>query len=56
MAEGLELAETTVDVSKLSFTQGKEDYNTDFTKANYRVENGKVIISVNNNEVDGFSK
>ncbi len=54
MAEGLELAETTVDVSKLSFTQGKEDYNTDFTKANYRVENGKVIISVNNNEVDGL--
>lgn len=54
MAEGLELTETTVDVSKLSFTQGKEDYNTDFTKTNYRVENGKVIINVNNNEVDGL--
>lgn len=53
-AEGLELVESTVEVTKLSFTQGREDYNTDFTKANYRVEEGKIIINVNNNENEGF--
>lgn len=52
-AEGLEFSEVTVDVDKLLYTQGREDFSTDFTSANYRVEDGKVIIDIENYEEDG---
>lgn len=50
--QGLEFADVTIDVDKLLYTQGREDFNTDFTSANYRVEDGKVIINVQNNVID----
>lgn len=51
--DGLELKELFVDVTKLSYTQGKGEYNTDFSKANYRIEDSKIIINVQNEGVDG---
>jgi len=53
MQEGLELTSAYVDVNKLSYTQGREEYNSDFGEANYRLENGKVIINIENNAIDG---
>lgn len=48
----LEFAEAKVDVDKLLYTQGLEDFNSDFSDANYRVEEGKIIINVENKLID----
>jgi len=48
ICDGLEFAEATVNVNKLLYTQGREDYNISVEETNYNVENGKVIIDIEN--------
>lgn len=51
---GMVLKETEVQADKLLYTQGRQDYEIDFSETNYRVNNeNKLVINTANNEVDG---
>lgn len=50
---GMELTSVKVTSDKLAYTQGREDYNIDFSDENYRLEGNKLIINVRNDEKDG---
>lgn len=42
-----------VNVNKLSYTQGREDYEIEFSEDNYTINENQLIINVENNEKDG---
>lgn len=50
---GMEFKNVTVTSNKLAYSQGREDYNIEFSDENYKVEDNKLIINVGNNEKDG---
>lgn len=50
---GMELKTVHVEANKLCYTQGREDYDLEFSDENYKLEEQKLIISVPNNEKDG---
>ena len=50
--EGLEISNIQVEANKLSYTEGREDNNIEFSESNYRVEENKLYINVGNNEKD----
>lgn len=50
---GMELETVHVEANKLCYTQGREDYDLEFSDENYKLEEQKLIISVPNDEKDG---
>ncbi len=53
---GMEVKEVKVEAGKLGYTQGREDYEVEFGEENYRVEDNKLTINVENNAIDGILK
>lgn len=51
--EKMELHDIKVDSDKLSYTQGRADYEVEFSEDNYKINEDKLIIAVGNNEKDG---
>lgn len=51
--EGLEFFDVQVEANKLSYTEGREDNNIEFSNSNYRIEGNLLYINVGNNEKDG---
>ena len=51
--EGLEISNIQVEANKLSYTEGREDSNIEFTESNYKTEENVLYINVGNNEKDG---
>lgn len=51
--EGMELHDVQVECDKLSYTQGRGDYEIEFSKDNYTINEDKLVIAVGNNEKEG---
>ena len=49
---GMELVDTRIDAERISFTQGREDYDADFENVGYEVTEDEIIITALNNQID----
>lgn len=51
--ENMDLQNVKVDANKLSYTQGRGDYEIEFSEDNYNISENKLIINVENAEKEG---